>query len=100
MRQAFTVLSILLLFVVSCKHDDKKTTTYNLVRVIGTEFSYNMPDTIPAGYSLIRLINEGNVWHEAAIFRFISDTFSIQQYIDSVKRGMDFPSFAIDVGGP
>lgn len=100
MRQTFTQLSILLFFVLSCEHDEKKTSAYNLVRLTGTEFSYQMPDTIPAGYNLIRLINAGKVWHEAAIFRFISDTFAIQQYIDSVKRGIDFPSFAIDVGGP
>ena len=100
MRQTFTLLSILLFFVVSCKHDENKTSAYNLVRLIGTEFSYQMPDTISAGYNLIRLINSGRVWHEAAVFRFISDTFSIQRYIDSVKRGIDFPSFASDVGGP
>jgi hypothetical protein len=100
MRQTFTLLLIILFFAVSCGHDEKKTSAYNLVRLIGTEFSYEMPDTIPAGYNLIRLINSGKVWHEAVLFRFINDTFSIRQYIDSVKRGIDFPPFAIDVGGP
>lgn len=90
----------MLFFIVSCKHDDKKIFPYNVVRLLGTEFNYQVPDTLPAGYNLIRLVNTGNIWHEALIFRFINDSFSIQQYVDSANKGIDFPSFAIDIGGP
>jgi hypothetical protein len=100
MRQTLIVLSTVLFFILSCRQDDKKKSPYNLVRLIATEFRYQMPDTIPSGYNVLRLVNVGKLWHEAAIFRLVSDTFSIQQYIDTVKRGIDFPSFAIDVGGP
>ena len=95
-----TPLLLSLFLISSCNYANKKNDAYNVIRLIGTEFKYQMPDTIPAGYNLIRLINTGKVWHEAAIFKFINDTFSIQQYIDSVKKGIDFPSFAVDIGGP
>jgi hypothetical protein len=95
-----TPLLLSLFFIPSCNHADKKNDAYNVIRLIGTEFKYQMPDTIPAGYNLIRLINIGKIWHEAAIFKFISDTFSIQQYVDSANKGIDFPSCAVDIGGP
>lgn len=100
MQTRLIPLVILLFFIVSCTHDDKKTVAYNVIILKGTEFNYQMPDTVPAGYNLIRLINTGSIWHEALIFRFINDSFSIRQYVSSVEKGIDFPPCAIDIGGP
>jgi hypothetical protein len=52
-----------------------------------------MPDTLVSGHNLIRLIDIGKLWHEAAIFKFANDEFSIGDYVDSANTGIDFPSF-------
>jgi len=56
---------------------NKNRMPYTLVRINATEFKYQMPDTLASGYNLIRLINTGKLWHEAAIFKFANDEFSI-----------------------
>jgi len=79
---------------------DEQTQSDYLIRLVTTEYNYQMPDTINSGFHLWRLVNNGALWHEAVIFRFTNDTSSINDYVDEVKRGIDFPSFSLDYGGP
>jgi hypothetical protein len=65
---------VILFFLFECRDGSKKQDAYTLVRINATEFKYEMP-------------------HEAAIFKFANDEFSIGGYVDSANTGIDFPSF-------
>src|SRR5216110_787983 len=94
-------LAVILLLQFSCgnKKDEHAQSDY-LIRLVASEYKYQMPDTISSGFHLWRLVNNGSLWHEAVIFRFTNDTSTINDYVDQVRKGIDFPSFAIDYGGP
>jgi hypothetical protein len=69
-----------------------------LVRITSHDFGYAAPDTIGSGIVHFRLVNLGPDIHEAMLVRFDS-TGSARGYIDSVRAHVDFPAFALDIGG-
>ena len=70
-----------------------------LVRFVATDLQFAGPDTVPAGLVRIRLVNNGQVWHEALITR-LPDGATVQTYLAGAQAGAEFPAAAIDVGGP
>jgi uncharacterized cupredoxin-like copper-binding protein len=99
-QASFLKLLVLIFVLFGCTKNESELSEYNVIRIEAHEFKFSMPDTIPAGYNVFRLINHGNLIHEGLIFRFTNDSFTIKSYIDSVTAGIDFPSFSLDLGGP
>lgn len=99
-QASFLKLFVLIVVLFGCTKNESELSEYNIIRIEAHEFKFTMPDTISAGYNIFRLINHGNLIHEGLIFKFLNDSFSINNYIDSVSAGIDFPSFGIDLGGP
>src|ERR1041385_5915531 len=83
--------------LIACGTPAKNDLPYRVVRINASEYKYEMPDTIDAGYDLVRLVNTGGLWHEACIFKFKNDTSTMADYIDSVKNGIDYPACSEDV---
>jgi len=69
------------------------------LRIIAYDYGYLMPSHVPAGLVRITLRNVGHDVHEATIARFTNDRGTAALYRDSIRAGVDFPSFAEDVGG-
>ena len=70
------------------------------VRLVAREYTFDLPDTIPAGLVQITLVNGGTDLHEALITRLDGDSASAVHYVDSVRAHITFPAFAHDLGGP
>jgi hypothetical protein len=70
-----------------------------MVRIVAREFTFAMPDTLPAGLVHVRFVNEGRFWHHA-LFSRLDSTQSPSGYLAEIREGKDFPSGAIDFGGP
>jgi len=69
------------------------------LRIMAYDYGYQMPSHVPAGLVRITLHNAGHDLHEATIARFTNDRGTTALYRDSIRAGVDFPSFAEDVGG-
>lgn len=70
-----------------------------LVRITSHDYGFQLPDTIPAGLVHLRLVNQGPDIHEAMLARFTDPVGTAALYVDSVRADVDFPAFAIDIGG-
>lgn len=63
------------------------------------DFAFDAPDTVTAGLTTIRLINDGPDYHHAQLIRLASG-HSMPEMMDSLKSRQAFPSWATEVGGP
>lgn len=69
------------------------------VVVTTTDFSFRAPDTIPAGLTRIRLLNEGSEPHHVQLVR-LADGRTIEELRDSLTAGDHHLSWVTFVGGP
>jgi hypothetical protein len=60
---------------------------------------YEAPDTLEAGMTNIRLINDGPMFHHVWLVR-LEDGHTVNELLEHVKDGSPPPSWAVDVGGP
>lgn len=78
------------------------TATPNVVTVTARDFAFALPDTVPAGLTTIRLVNEGPELHHAQLVRF-EEGKTLQDYqaaMQAMKPGDPEPSWAVAMGGP
>ena len=59
----------------------------------------NAPDTIVAGLTTLRLINEGPEFHHVQLVRF-DDGHTLQDFFDAMRAGGPPPAWFVEVGGP
>ena len=68
--------------------------------IITTDFTFDAPDSIPAGLTRVRLQNKGREFHHAQIVR-LRDGGSIQELLDTLGTdGKTVPAGTRYVGGP
>lgn len=60
---------------------------------------YEAPDTLEAGLTNIRLINDGPMFHHVWLVR-LEDGHTVNELLEHFKAGGPPPSWAVDVGGP
>ena len=61
---------------------------------------YDMPDTIPAGATTIRLVNDGPEMHHVWLIR-LEEGKTLQDLMDAMKQSPGaLPAWAVEVGGP
>jgi uncharacterized cupredoxin-like copper-binding protein len=70
------------------------------MRVVASEYAFDAPRQVQAGVVHIQLLNHGTDVHESLIVRFSGTAGSAGAYVDSVRADVDFPAFAVDLGGP
>lgn len=92
---------LLLLLVGACAAADSRAEVSPppLVRVVATGMTFTAPSRIDGGRVRVRLVNEGEAWHEVLITRLPPGT-SVQDYLAGARAGEDFPAAAVDHGGP
>ena len=70
-----------------------------LLEIVGDDFLFELPDTVPAGRLEIRLENTGTEPHQALIYR-LNEGVEYQEYLKSVlKDDGGFPALSVRVGG-
>jgi uncharacterized cupredoxin-like copper-binding protein len=57
------------------------------------------PDTVVAGLTTLRLINEGPEFHHVQLVRF-DDGHTLQDFFDAMRAGGPPPAWFVEVGGP
>lgn len=60
---------------------------------------YEIPDTLPAGLTNVRLINDGPMFHHVWIVR-LEEGRRLNDVLEHFKSGAPMPSWMVDVGGP
>jgi uncharacterized cupredoxin-like copper-binding protein len=58
-----------LAWAVACTRQPPRTDGPNVLTITSTEYAFGMPDTIPAGLTTFRLINQGKELHHASLVR-------------------------------
>lgn len=73
----------------------------NLVTVIANDFAFVLPDTIPAGLTTIRLLDQGKFDHHLSLVRLDSGKTASQAMKALIAAGMGVrPAWMHPVGGP
>jgi uncharacterized cupredoxin-like copper-binding protein len=95
-----------LLSLVACKEKPADVATTppppaapNLITVTARDMAFDAADTIPAGMTTIRLINDGPGLHHAQLLR-IDTTISSADAMTALKQSPHFPAWLTPVGGP
>ena len=68
------------------------------VTITTTDYAFTMPDTIAAGVTELRLVNEGKELHHAWIIRL--DSAKTLRDVFAAMQSHETPAWAVHVGGP
>jgi hypothetical protein len=71
----------------------------NVVSVAATEFSYTMPDTLPAGWTSFRMTNAGQELHHMTIIR-LEQGKTVADLLTAMATPGPVPAWAVFFGGP
>jgi len=100
MRMAAAALSPLALALLAGCGAAPRNDTPPIIRIIAYDGGYEMPARIGSGITEFRLINHGKIMHEGVFMHFLTPDGNVAAFIDSVRAGIDVPTFAEDAGGP
>lgn len=103
MRLRFALLSIVAL--AACGTSDKKSddsaqtaASQNSLMIMAQEFTFDAPDTVPAGFTRVSLMNHGAEPHHAVIVRLDSGHVA-GELLDALAKNR-VPGWAVFLGGP
>jgi hypothetical protein len=103
MRLRFALLSIIALAACGTsekKGDDSAQTaaSQNSLMIMAQEFTFDAPDTVPAGFTRVSLMNHGAEAHHAVIVRLDSGHVA-GELLDALAKNR-VPAWAVFLGGP
>jgi uncharacterized cupredoxin-like copper-binding protein len=73
--------------------------TSRVATVIAKDFAFEAPDSLPAGWTTFRMLNEGTNLHHAVLFR-LDGGKTIADAQAALKVPGPLPAWLIEVGGP
>lgn len=56
------------------------------LRIVGSDYAFTAPDSVPAGAAVLRFTNTGKVRHELQLVE-VRDDVSTAEFTDSISRG-------------
>jgi hypothetical protein len=74
-------------------------TAPSILTVVAHDFYFEAPDSIPAGFTTVRLVNQGGQTHSIQLWK-LAPGKTLGDVLDSARAGERHPSWAIDAGGP
>lgn len=77
-----------LAFIAACAPAAQKATAPTVVTITATDYAFGSPDTIPAGLTTFRLLNNGKELHQAVLFGAPGKSFA-ELEAAAVPRGSD-----------
>jgi hypothetical protein len=104
-------LAAVAMALVACTSKETKTAdtaamaapaTPNVVTFTAKDFAFEAPDTVPAGVTQFRLVNQGTTIHHAQIIRFDQGK-TLADLMTAMKAGKPTdppPSWMVPMGGP
>jgi hypothetical protein len=87
----------------TCTRQAPRVDGPNVVTITTTEYAFGMPDTIPAGLTTFRLVNQGNELHHASLVRLGGGRSMADFQVGlaaAMKSHAPPPSWMAFVGGP
>src|SRR2546426_8779994 len=98
-RLAFASLA----WAVACNRPAPHAAGPSVVTITTTEYAFGMPDTIPAGLTTFRLVNQGKELHHASLIR-LSEGKTVADFqawlVAGMKNHAAPPSWMTFAGGP
>ncbi len=88
---------------VACGRPAPRATGPNVVTITATDYAFGMPDTIPAGLTTFRLVNQGKELHHASLVRLGEGKTAADFQAGlaaAMKRHAPPPSWMTFPGGP
>lgn len=70
-----------------------------ILTVTANDYAFEVPETIPAGLTEVRLLNKGTEMHHVWLIR-LSDGKTLKDLLGAIGPDGQLPSWARDVGGP
>lgn len=99
---AFPVI-VIAACAVACTASDKGAAARPTVTLIATDYAFRAPDTIPAGFTTFRLLNDGDQIHMALLVRF-EEGKTLRDYLaaygEAFRTRGSRPPWAKRLGGP
>lgn len=101
-------LPLLLAAAFGCARQDGETAdtvaaaTPNVVVITASDFAFQLPDTIPAGMTTLKLVVDGTNLHHATIDRIV-DGKTFADYMEAMRTmtpATPPPTWVVPVGGP
>lgn len=71
----------------------------NVLTVTATDYAFDAPASIPAGYTTIRMVSNGKEVHQAALVR-LEQGKSFADFQAALKQAGPQPAWVVDAGGP
>src|SRR2546426_7841409 len=98
-RLAFASLA----WAVACNRPAPHAAGPSVVTITTTDYAFGVPDTIPAGLTTFRLVNQGKELHHASLVR-LRDGKSVADFqaavVAAMKHHMPPPAWMGFAGGP
>jgi hypothetical protein len=79
-------------------HEGPRTAKANVVTVTTVDYAFQAPDTIAAGWTTLRLVNNGKDFHHIWLIK-LEGGHTLPELVEAQKKG-PMPKWAVDVGGP
>jgi uncharacterized cupredoxin-like copper-binding protein len=73
--------------------------TSRIATVIAKDFAFEAPDSVPAGWTTFRMLNEGSTLHHMVLFR-LDGGKTIADMQAAMKNPGPPPAWVVEVGGP
>jgi plastocyanin len=70
----------------------------NLLRVTASDYAFQAPDSIPAGVTTVRIVNQGPSFHHVQLVK-LNENKTMADFLDALKSGPP-PAWAVLEGGP
>src|SRR5947208_14579076 len=87
----------------ACTQQPPRPAGRNVVTITATDYAFGMPDTIPAGLTTFRLVNQGKELHHASLVR-LRDGKTVADFQAALAAAMKNhtppPSWMTFAGGP
>lgn len=94
-RSACALLGLAL----TASHAEAQHPVASVIDIIAHEYAFTMPDTIPAGLTMLRLHDAGAEWHHVKLARLDANHTPAEAYA-ALRTGGGFPAWLAFVGGP
>ena len=83
----------------SVTNEGPRTAKANVVTVTTVDYAFQAPDTIAAGRTTLRLVNNGKDFHHIWLIK-LEGGHTLPELVEATKKQGPMPKWAVDVGGP
>lgn len=71
----------------------------NVLTITATDYAFDAPAQVPAGFTTIQLVSKGKEVHQAALLR-LEQGKTFADFAAAIRKGGPQPAWLVDAGGP